>query len=177
MVVLNRRSMMERPTTTTFDATAVDTMVGELLTLVARERASHLQRWCRQDLSMASLHLLLALQAAGPLPMSRVAEILDTAGSNLTGLVTRLEERGLVQRTHDQEDRRLVYVSLTDGGRQLAEDREFMPARHLHQVLEALPESERAALVASMRVFLQTSERLRAEGRLLEDDADLQPTL
>ena len=151
---------------------AVDSMVGELLALVARERASHLRHWCRQDLSISSLHLLLALKAMGPLPMTRVADLLDTAGSNLTGIVTRLEDRGLVRRTHDEADRRLVYVALTDRGRQVAEDREFMREPHLRQVLEAMPYQQRAALVSSLRAFLDTAERLRSEGRLVDDEAD-----
>ncbi len=152
----------------------LDDVVGELLGLVARERASHLRGWCRQDLSMPSLHLLFALKAMGPVPMSRVAGILDTAGSNVTGIVTRLEERGLVERTHDLVDRRLVLVSLTERGRQVAEDRELMPAQKLRQVLEAMPAEARDAMVASMRAFLDASERLRAEG-LLEDDPPCPP--
>ena len=166
--------MAERTITAPGARDELDAIVGELVGLIARERASHLRGWCRQDLSMPSLHLLLALKAIGPVPMSRVAGILDTAGSNVTGIVTRLEERGLVERTHDVVDRRLVLVSLTEHGRQVAEDREFMSAQKLRRVLETMPPTERQGMVASLRSFLDASERLRAEG-LLDDEPPCPP--
>ncbi len=147
----------------------LDVAVSELLSLLARERASHLPRWCRQDISMTSLHVLMALEAHGPLAMSRLAEMLEVAVSNATGIVSRMEERGLVRRTHDEADRRVVFVTVTEHGRQVLEDREFMRAGHLRQVLAEMSAPRRAALVSTMREFLATAQRLREEGRLADD--------
>ncbi len=147
----------------------LDAAVSELLSLMARERATHLPRWCRQDISMTSLHVLMALEASGPLAMSRLAEMLEVAVSNATGIVSRMEERGLVRRTHDEADRRVVFVTVTDHGRQVLEDREFMRAEQLRQVLAEMSVPRRAALVSAMREFLATAQRLREEGRLVDD--------
>jgi len=122
--------------------TGSEAAVTELLALIARERASHLRRWCRQDVSMTPVHVLLAIEANGPLAMSRLAEILDVAVSNATGIVGRLGERGLVRRQHDEADRRLVFVSATDRGRRVLEDREFMQAEELRLVLDSMPGPE-----------------------------------
>jgi DNA-binding MarR family transcriptional regulator len=163
---------MESTLVQTEPGTDTETAVGELLGLIARERASHLRRWCRQDVSMTAIHVLLAIEAHGPLAMSRLAEILDVAVSNATGIVTRMEERGLVRRQHDEADRRVVFVSATDRGRRVLEDREFMKAEELRLVLGAMTPEQRSGFVRSLRVFVMTAEQLRADGRLIEDDSD-----
>jgi DNA-binding MarR family transcriptional regulator len=38
-----------------------------------------------------------------------------------TGIITRLEQQGLVERRHDREDRRLVKVYLTEEGRDISQ--------------------------------------------------------
>ena len=147
-------------------ATDMNDAVAEILALIARERASHLRRWCRQDVSMTAMHVLLAIEAHGSMPMSRLAEILDVGLSNATGIITRLEERGLIRREHDEADRRIVLVTATERGRQVLEDREFMTAEGLRVVLGAMRPSQRASFVQALRDFVTTSERLRAEGFL-----------
>ena len=164
---------MESTTTTPSPTgTRTDAAVSELLALVARERASHVRRWCRQDISMTALHVLMVLEASGPLAMSRLADILDVAVSNATGIVSRMEERGLVRRTHDEADRRVVFVAATDTGRRVLEDREFMRAAELRQVLAAMTDQGRTDFVRAIREFLTTAERLRAEGCLVEDEPE-----
>ncbi len=163
---------MEATITTPPTGSHTDAAVSELLALVARERASHVRRWCRQDISMTALHVLMVLEASGPLAMSRLADILEVAVSNATGIVSRMEERGLVRRTHDETDRRVVFVTATDAGRRVLEDREFMRAEQLRQVLAAMTDQGRADFVRAIRDFLTTAEQLRAEGRLVEDESD-----
>jgi DNA-binding MarR family transcriptional regulator len=101
--------------------------------------------------------------------MSQLAELLDLALPNATGIVTRMEEHGLVSRTRDETDRRLVLVRLTDRGRQLIEEREFMRRAHLVRVLAAMTAERRHQLIGSFRTFLETADRLRDCGEL-EDD-------
>ncbi|MGN6333494.1 MAG: MarR family winged helix-turn-helix transcriptional regulator [Motilibacteraceae bacterium] len=52
-------------------------------------------------------------------PMSVLAEILHCDASNVTGLVSRLERQGLVQRERHDKDRRVTLVSATAAGRDL----------------------------------------------------------
>jgi len=57
------------------------------------------ERVLRLGISMAQLHILYTLQRTGEMPMSRLAELLNVSLSNATGLIDRIEERGLVERT------------------------------------------------------------------------------
>lgn len=66
------------------------------------------------------------------LELSRL--LLVTSG-NLTGIVDRLEARGLVRRIPDQTDRRVVRVSLTSKGRAMS--RRMLP-RHAQDIAQAL---------------------------------------
>ena len=70
-------------------------------------------------LSIPQLEVLRRLHSQGPLPMSRLAELLNCEASNLTGLVDRLEARGLMERQTDPHDRRVRRLALTDAGRKV----------------------------------------------------------
>src|SRR5437667_10342739 len=65
------------------------------------------------DLSPVQCHVLHLIEPGRPLPMSRLAETLACDASNVTGLVDRLEARGLVQRRPLPRDRRAKVLQLT----------------------------------------------------------------
>jgi len=71
------------------------------------------------DLSPAQLHVLQLLEAESPVPMGRVAEHLSCDASNVTGLVDRLEARGLVVRQASGTDRRVKVLQLTPAGQRV----------------------------------------------------------
>ena len=71
------------------------------------------------DLSPAQCHVLHLIEPERPLPMSRLAETLSCDASNVTGLVDRLESRGLVRRQPSSRDRRVKVLQLTPAGARL----------------------------------------------------------
>ena len=68
------------------------------------------------DLSPVQCHLLHLIEPHRPVAMGRLAETLGCEASNVTGLVDRLEDRGLVQRRPSPEDRRIKVIQLTPTG-------------------------------------------------------------
>ena len=52
----------------------------------------------------------------GPLPMGALADFLHCDSSNVTGIVDRLEKRGLVERRSAERDRRVKLLVLTEEG-------------------------------------------------------------
>ena len=54
-----------------------------------------------------------------PRPMGELAAMIHCDNSNMTGIVDRLEERGLVERTAAERDRRVKLIALTERGREL----------------------------------------------------------
>jgi DNA-binding MarR family transcriptional regulator len=134
--------------------------MAELGPLMAGERAAFASRCHERSLSMAHIFLMSKIDAHGALPMTRVAEFLGSGLPTATGLVSRMEERGLVRRDHDTRDRRVVLVSLTDAGS--AEVRELNEARkrRMHAAIAQLSASEQARLLESIRSLRSALERI-----------------
>jgi len=135
--------------------------------IIAGERAAFAERCHARAISMSHLHLMSFLDAQGPLAMSRVAELLGSGLPTATGLVSRMEERGLVVRTHDTEDRRVVTVSLTEAG--MEELRELNSARRARMAaaLARLSVPEQTRLLAGIRTLRSAFEQLHEEGATL----------
>jgi len=71
------------------------------------------------QLSPAQCHVLHLLEPGRPIPMGQLAETLACDASNVTGLVDRLESRGLIRRRASEEDRRVKVLELTPTGARL----------------------------------------------------------
>src|SRR5882672_6775786 len=71
------------------------------------------------QLSPAQCHVLHLIEPDRPIPMGQLAETLACDASNVTGLVDRLESRGLVRRSPSAADRRVKVLDLTANGSRL----------------------------------------------------------
>jgi DNA-binding MarR family transcriptional regulator len=103
------------------------------------------------DMTPPQLMTLRRLDADTPVPTSEVARWLTCDASNVTGIVDRLEARGLVERRPDPGDRRLKMLALTDEGVALRDEivrRLAMPP----EPLAALPRADQRALRDILRL-------------------------
>ena len=97
---------------------------------------------------------LLSLLSLEPLPMRKLARKLKCEPSNVTGIVDRLETRGLVERRPDPADRRVKLAAATDEGRRVARSlRESL--RFAREPLAGLSDEERLALRGLLRRMLE----------------------
>ena len=85
------------------------------------------------DLAPAQMHALKALEPGKPRPMSELAGALRCDNSNVTGIVDRLEDRGLVRRRPSDRDRRVKMLEVTPEGAALR--------KQLHERLSRPPEA------------------------------------
>ena len=90
---------------------------GLMRTLFGLHRRRFLIAASELDLHPAQAGALMQLASA--LPMNELAARLACDNSNVTGLIDRLEARGLVTRQPSSEDRRVKHVVLSDKGEQL----------------------------------------------------------
>jgi DNA-binding MarR family transcriptional regulator len=94
--------------------------VVELIgTVVARYHEEYEDAAAEHTLTGAQARLL-GLLSLEPLPMRRLAQKLRCEPSNVTGIVDRLEARGLVERLPDPKDRRVKLAAATAEGRRVA---------------------------------------------------------
>jgi DNA-binding MarR family transcriptional regulator len=97
---------------------------------------------------------LLSLLSREPLPMRKLAQKLKCEPSNVTGIVDRLESRGLVERRPDPADRRVKLAAATDEGRRIARGlRESL--RFAREPLAGLGEEERVLLRGMLQRMLE----------------------
>jgi DNA-binding MarR family transcriptional regulator len=96
--------------------------------------------------------------------MHELARMLGLSRANATGLVDRLEGKGIVERRHSTEDRRVVLVSLTRRGRDTARKLNEARRRGLAQMMRRIPPK-------NLAVFMETLEQM-AMG-LSESQSDL----
>jgi len=76
----------------------------------------------KYQVSAPQLNCLLSLYENGPLPPSQIAKHIMVKSSTVTGIVDRLEQKGLVKRFRNSPDRRIITIELTDSGKNLAQN-------------------------------------------------------
>jgi len=91
-----------------------------LLSRIMMSRKGHmLETAAAFELSPPQMWALRHLEPGAPLPMSALAELLHCDNSNVTGIVDRLESRGLVERRAAGHDRRVKHLVVTKAGAEI----------------------------------------------------------
>jgi len=76
--------------------------------LAGRHRCAVARTVHHSGISLGHLQILWILQEHGPLPVSRLADWLGNRPAQRDRLLDRMEQRGLVERARDVDDRRVV---------------------------------------------------------------------
>jgi DNA-binding MarR family transcriptional regulator len=105
---------------------AAEAVLADLALAVGSLRCAGSQRLVRLGVSMTHFHVLTLLRHHEAMPMGRLADILDASMSNATGIIDRMEERGLVERVRVPGDRRIVLVRPTQAGLDLVDEVELV---------------------------------------------------
>ncbi|MCX4772756.1 MarR family transcriptional regulator [Streptomyces sp. NBC_01260] len=137
-------------------ATRTDPLTLEVVeligTVVARYYEEYEEAAAAHSLTGAQARVL-GLLSLEPMPMRRIAQKLKCEPSNVTGIVDRLEVRGLVERRPDPADRRVKLAAPTEKGtrtaRQLRESLDFA-----REPLAGLSDQDRAVLRDLLRRML-----------------------
>ena len=126
MDTLTEQSAPERPAPPADEARALRLWIALARCYATFARAVS-ARVMEYGLTTPQFGVLEALYHLGPLPLGELAEKLLVTGGNITYVMDRLEEQGLVVRERSAQDRRVVRARLTDVGEGLVA--EFFP-RH-----------------------------------------------
>lgn len=129
----------------------------------ARGRLGAMRRWHRGDISLIHLNVLNALEVDGALSMSAVADALDVSIASATGIVDRMEKRGLVERRHSTDDRRVVEVHPTAHGLATIREMESQLRMHMQKIVAELSDEELAGLLLGVRGLHRARQRLHPE--------------
>ena len=142
------------------DATPM--LTGLLLDRLGSAFARHIeQTYSEEGINPSNWDLLLTLLRSAPpqgLTHTELSELTAISGPSMTNRVTRLLDKGLVERVVSEKDRRSALVRLTPQGRELVE--RLLP-QHLEreqQALSVLSGEELSALTAIARKLVEHLE-------------------
>jgi len=142
----------------------VDRILDQLEPLIARQRRAIARQGCLRAISSTQLHVLFLLDCDGPLAMGKLADLLDVSLPNVTGIVDRMVEHGLVQRGGDAHDRRVVTVGATEAGHALVEQIDMVRRRSLAALLSRLDPRQQEQALHIFSELRRAAETLDAEG-------------
>ena len=138
-------------------------LLGELAAQSPAAAMRHMRHWPGGELSLVHLNVLAVLDIDGPLPMRGLAETLDVSQASATGIVDRMEQRGLVARHRDDDDRRVVRVALTDEGRSLIAGLATERREHLAMMLDHLADDELEGFLRGARALHRARDRFHEQ--------------
>ena len=121
------------------------------------------------DLTTPQFGVLEALYHLGPLTLGDLADKLLVTGGNVTYVMDRLEEQGLVYRERSPEDRRVIQAKLTNAGRARIAEVFRGHAEYVAEVaghLDGGQQEELRALLKMLGVGIQESAEHLSEDRL-----------
>jgi DNA-binding MarR family transcriptional regulator len=144
------------------DADPIDAIIRELEPMMAYQRKAMMQAWQDRSVSKLNLVVLMLLENHGPMPMSRLAALVDVSMSNLTGIIDRMEQHALVERVRDDRDRRLVFVRATPRGVERCEEMEGLRREQLRRLLETLDGADHAVVLLAAEALARAVARLDA---------------
>ncbi len=141
----------------------VSEILDQLEPLIARQRMAVAQQGCFRTISSTQLHVLFLLVCKGTMHMSRLADHLDVSLPNVTGIVERMVERGLVERTRQDDDRRIVEVAASGAGRDTVADIDLIRRNQLAAVICRLTLEQQERALRTFTELRQAAEALHAE--------------
>jgi len=89
----------------------------------------------------------------GELNPSEISRIFSVSKPNVTTLINRLVDGGYVQRSHDEKDRRVIKISITDKGRKLLIKRQRLVKKYVLSVFAKLSDDEIIELSKGMENY------------------------
>lgn len=125
---------------------AVRTLWRDLLRNPFDEAAEH-------GMTGPQVTVMACLVTRGPMTLTELSRTLGMSHSSASGIVDRLEMRGLVRRTEDPKDRRRTTISVTDNVRRYVRDLEEGPAGRLASALESATPAERTRIRSGLETL------------------------
>ncbi|NLI97275.1 MarR family transcriptional regulator [bacterium] len=105
------------------------------------------------ELSFSQYYILQTLLDKEAMQMNELALALGVSKANITGLVDRMVRARLLERMRSDEDRRVVFVTLSPKGRRVAQRLQNAQRRDWKRIMETLP-------VQNLEIFMDSLEQL-----------------
>jgi DNA-binding MarR family transcriptional regulator len=123
---------------------------------VMRERT--LGSWVELNLTVPQLKSLFYISRHGKVNLSGLAAGIRVTPANVTGIVDRLVEQELLTRQPDADDRRILWLGLTEKGEALLANLREVRASEMHKILDRLSTEDLFVLYRAFEGLAQAAE-------------------
>lgn len=103
-----------------------------------------------RDITNNDMHVIEAIGIGAPKNMTSIAKELSVTVGTLTIAMNSLVKKGYVVRERGKEDRRVVYISLSDRGRKAFEHHAMFHKKMIEEIMGGLSEEEKRVLVQAL---------------------------
>jgi DNA-binding MarR family transcriptional regulator len=134
----------------------IEELINRYLTVSfsVTKKAENLMKDCIGDNITYDQHYTLRyIQRVGMCTSSELAEVFEVKKSAITAIINRLTEKELIKRTRDENDRRVIYLTLTEKGSQLYEKSEDNAQKLVGSIITSFEDHE-------IKAFIETYEKL-----------------
>jgi DNA-binding MarR family transcriptional regulator len=133
------------------------------LDAVTLSEALQTSLWHAAELTLAQVRTLRRL-ARQPQSLGQLGSELALAPPSMTRVIDRLEERGLIERRRDADDRRKVVATVTDEGRRLVSAVvPFLEGTAIRTAVERMSVADQNRIAAAMRDFNSAVRKVEDE--------------
>jgi len=138
---------------------------GELLVALDRELAAD-ERLVALEVTAAQVIILGSLASGdGAKSASDLCKGISYDAGAMTRMIDRLESKGLIRRSRSPEDRRLVYLELTDEGRATYPRMRVIGMTVLNRLLRGFSKSEARQLEGFLHRMLENAHAFEAASK------------
>ena len=133
----------------------IDDLLSGTFNSILRIEEQSLDNRLTHGLTITEVHTIAAIGLHERNPMNVVAARLNVTLATLTTAVNKLANKGFVERTRAEDDRRKVLVSLTKKGKQVLRAHNLFHHQMIDEALAGLSEEEE-------RVFAEALSKVKA---------------
>lgn len=130
-------------------------------------RVNALLRRCigDEDITLDQYLVIRYLRMKGRSISSELADVFGVGKSSITAIMTRLSDKRLIERIPDVKDRRVIYLSLTEAGRKLAEMIDDRIRERLSTVMNQFSREEALQFVGTYEKVAEVLADMEGRGR------------
>ena len=113
------------------------------------------KHWMALSMSTSQVKTLFCIIENESISSKKLADILEVTPANVTGIIDRLIEQGLVRRAESLQDRRVVLLEATEMGKHLIENLEQHVSEQSFKMLSGMSEDELDHLYLGLSAFIK----------------------
>jgi DNA-binding MarR family transcriptional regulator len=106
-------------------------------------------------ITVPQLVCLYEIFEKGVLTLSVLSKLVHLTSSTLVGIIDRLEEKGFVMRTRDTEDRRVIFIEITEKGTKFVSTSPHLLHNKIDEQFKIISEAEQILIANSLDLLVE----------------------